>query len=329
MDFPDKMMDDQAIEMRPVIRKKGNFKKLSDERAKGSIRLTDGFRGQFLYALPLPALESGRQHPLVRPLYAAAIGHFPHAAHHYLERPEGSGEHILILCTAGAGWFEVGGRRKPIEAHQALLIPRKTAHVYGASRVSPWTIHWVHLLGEEADYYVACLPPGGYVIPISPSCEQELVSTFKMAYAAVSREYSQPATIYLSQILRHLMGTLFFNNRAYSALHRSSTTRDLRDTISYIIEHNRDSLSLDGLARHANLSVRTFTRLFQHQTGIAPMKYVIQQRMRNACSLLVSAPLTICEIARQTGYDDPYYFSRIFKQTMGKSPRHYRKSFRQ
>lgn len=300
---------------------------LSNEQAKDRVRVADGFRGQTLYVLPLAVQEQKRQHPLVRALYATAIGHFPHAAHHYLERPEGCGEHILILCTAGSGWVEVGGRRKTVEAHQALLIPRRTPHAYGASSDEPWTIHWAHLLGDEADYYVACLPPDDCVVPVAAACEQKLVSVFKEAYASIAQEYSLPAIICLAQVLRHLMGTLFFRNRAYSALHRSSTTGDLRDITAYIIEHSRDSLTLGGLARQANLSVRTFTRRFQHQTGLAPLRYVAQQRMRNACTLLVNTALSIREIASEVGYDDPYYFSRTFSKAIGYSPRHYRSAY--
>ena len=54
------------------------------------------------------------------------------------------------------------------------------------------------------------------------------------------------------------------------------------------------------------------------------MQYVIQQRIRTACNLLVSAPLTIHEIARRVGYEDAYYFSRVYSQEMGLSPSQYR-----
>ena len=42
--------------------------------------------------------------------------------------------------------------------------------------------------------------------------------------------------------------------------------------------------------------------------------------------LLVHTNLSICEIAQKIGFDDPYYFSRLFKKEMGLSPAHYRKT---
>jgi len=294
------------------------------ETAMDYLKIADGFSGQLLHVLPLPLVEQMRKHPLVLSLSVTALGHFPQAGHHYRARLEGCREHILIVCTKGKGWFEINGKRQHVQAHQALLVPRNTPHVYGADTKNPWTIHWLHFLGDEADYYAACLPPKDYGVPVTPVCEKELISLFQKAYTTVAREYSQARLICLSQIARLLLSTLFFHNRAYSSVHRSPTSHDLRDIIAHIIEYASEPLTLGGLARHAGLSVRTFSRLFQHQTGITPMQYVIQQRIRSACSLLVDAPLTIHEIARRVGYDDPYFFSRIFSQEMGISPSQYR-----
>ncbi len=309
------------------IRKTKDIDDLDDRLKKTAttdVKIADGFLGQALYVLPLPLVEQTRKHPLVLSLYVTSLGYFPQAAHHYRSRPEGCREHILIFCTKGKGWYEIEGRRRRVQAHQALLVPRNTPHIYGADSKNPWTIHWLHFLGNEADYYAACLPPKDYVLPIAPSCENELIPLFQKAYAAIAREYSQARLICLSQISRHLLGTLFFHNRAYSSMHRSTTSRDLRDIIAHIIGHASENLTLGGLARHVGLSVRTFSRLFQHQTGITPMQYVIQQRIRSACTLLVDAPLTIHEIALRVGYEDSYYFSRLFSQEMGLSPSQYR-----
>lgn len=288
------------------------------------VQLEEGFQNQVMYVIPLPVIQNESKHPLVRALYATALGYFPEARHHYRERAKGSTEHILIVCAAGEGWVEIENKRRLIKPRQALLIPRGLPHLYGASSDNPWTIYWSHLAGDEADYYLACLPPKDYVLPLSMSCERDLVALFTSAYGAIEREYSEATIIHLSQIMRHLMSQLFFHNRAYSAIHRASMTRNLRDTVTYIILHCNEPLTLEDLAHQAKLSVRSFTRLFHQQTGIAPMQYVIQQRMRCACKLLVDASFTICEIGLQVGYEDPCYFSRLFCKEIGLSPRDYR-----
>jgi YesN/AraC family two-component response regulator len=56
------------------------------------------------------------------------------------------------------------------------------------------------------------------------------------------------------------------------------------------------------------------------------MRYVNQFKVRQACQLLDNSTDSIRHIALSLGFDDPYYFSRLFKKTMGMSPQHYRAS---
>jgi AraC-like DNA-binding protein len=67
-----------------------------------------------------------------------------------------------------------------------------------------------------------------------------------------------------------------------------------------------------------------FASLFRHQTGMAPIEYFIHLRIRGACRLLDTTTLTVREIGYRVGYEDPYYFSRMFRKLMGLSPRQYR-----
>jgi YesN/AraC family two-component response regulator len=55
------------------------------------------------------------------------------------------------------------------------------------------------------------------------------------------------------------------------------------------------------------------------------MDYLIHLRIQKACQLLDNTTLQVKEIAAVSGFDDPYYFSRIFKKVMGRSPVDYRK----
>ena len=66
--------------------------------------------------------------------------------------------------------------------------------------------------------------------------------------------------------------------------------------------------------------------LFKSQTGVSPIKYLITRRMEEAQHLLRETDLPIRAIAEKVGYDDPAYFSQIFKRTVGSSPLSYRNS---
>jgi transcriptional regulator GlxA family with amidase domain len=80
------------------------------------------------------------------------------------------------------------------------------------------------------------------------------------------------------------------------------------------------------LARAAGLSVSHFNRLFLEWTGFTPMEYQRRQRITKARVLLGDAHLSIKEIAAQCGFDDPYHFSRVFRQLDGLSPSQFREA---
>ena len=72
------------------------------------------------------------------------------------------------------------------------------------------------------------------------------------------------------------------------------------------------------------LSPNRFSTLFSHELGVTFIEYLISKRMERACELLMTTDLKSFEVAFQSGYNDPHYFSATFKKSMGMSPREYR-----
>jgi len=91
--------------------------------------------------------------------------------------------------------------------------------------------------------------------------------------------------------------------------------------IGYIHVHYADPLTLEELACLQGMSVRQFSYLFHKNIGIRPIDYVIQYRIGRAKEILAMSRKPIGEIAEMVGYDDPQYFSRVFKRHTGLSPR--------
>lgn len=289
------------------------------------IRRADGFRGQILHVIPRPLLAGARQNPLVRELTPTNIGWFPTATSHFINRPAGADAHILILCIHGAGTYQVGRQEGTLTPGQALFLPRGIAHRYTAADPNPWSIHWMHFIGDDADYYLRNLPDDEFTLPLDPACLRDVSGVFRDAYRVLSGGYSGSALSYLSHLARHILGLIFYRNRAYSPTLRAPAGRDMGGEMDYLIDHCTESLTIDQLARRAGLSVNHYSLLFHQHAGLAPGQFLIQQRIRLACRLMDTSSLTIREIAAQVGYDDPYYFSRLFSKTMGHSPREYRR----
>lgn len=291
-----------------------------------SLRLKDGFPGEIMYVVPRPMLQKARSHPLVNPLSPTDIGWFPSARYHYRARPSGAPEHILIYCADGKGWFEIDGVRYELSANQALVIPRQQPHVYGTILDDPWSIHWVHFVGASGDYYVNLLKKGAYTLSIDIEMKAPLEALFAACRDAFIANFLLQRMIYASQTLHHLLGYLFFSNRAFSPLLRSSRFRSIENTISFLHDNMSRQLTLDDMVQHSRLSKSHFIRLFKDQTGHSPMDYFIQLKMQRACMLLAFKEHNIGQIGLDLGYKDPYYFSRAFRKVIGMSPTAYRHS---
>lgn len=80
------------------------------------------------------------------------------------------------------------------------------------------------------------------------------------------------------------------------------------------------------LADLCGVSYSYFKRLFVMKFRISPIKYITKKRIAYACDLLVSNKYSVSEVASMAGYNDVYYFSRVFKENMQMSPSEYRKT---
>ena len=95
-------------------------------------------------------------------------------------------------------------------------------------------------------------------------------------------------------------------------------------SIAYMADHINEPLQVATLAAMANVSPSHFFALFKKRTGCPPMDYFTRLRMRQAGRLLDSTPASVKEVAAALGYDDPFYFSRVFKSVHHVPPSRYR-----
>lgn len=93
----------------------------------------------------------------------------------------------------------------------------------------------------------------------------------------------------------------------------------------YLQEHSSEAVSMEDLARLANLSPSYLSHSFKNQTGYAPMEYALKLRMEKAMLLLTHSAKTVTEIAYETGYASPASFIKAFTRKVGYAPSAFRK----
>lgn len=77
---------------------------------------------------------------------------------------------------------------------------------------------------------------------------------------------------------------------------------------------------LEGLHERAGLGVNRFRVLFKQQLGLTPQAYVLLLRMRAARYYLTDARQPLKQVSQAVGYEDPLYFSRVYRNFWGHPP---------
>ncbi|NEA48936.1 helix-turn-helix domain-containing protein [Streptomyces sp. SID10815] len=98
-------------------------------------------------------------------------------------------------------------------------------------------------------------------------------------------------------------------------------------TRAWALEHLTEPLTLADLAGHARMSLRTFVRRFNDETGTSPGRWLIQQRVSRARDLLESSDLTVDQIAGRVGFATGASLRQHLHASIGVSPQAYRRTF--
>jgi transcriptional regulator GlxA family with amidase domain len=99
-------------------------------------------------------------------------------------------------------------------------------------------------------------------------------------------------------------------------------------TRSWALDRLADPVSLEEMAEHARMSVRTFTRHFRSETGMSPRQWLLRQRVAHAQLLLESTDLPVESVARRSGLGSATALRQHLQATIGVAPTAYRRTFR-
>ncbi len=95
----------------------------------------------------------------------------------------------------------------------------------------------------------------------------------------------------------------------------------------WMLDHLDADLSVESLARRANMSPRHFARLFQQRLGMTPAAYVRRLRVEDARRQIESGGARVKHVARESGFTNDQHLRRAYKQLLGVTPAEYRSRF--
>jgi iron complex transport system substrate-binding protein len=199
-----------------------------------------------------------------------------------------------------------------------MIWTPEDGHYYGNTQLN-WDHSWLHAAGRDIPTILkkARLPVGKPFQLSAPS----LMERYLLETVAELKAWGKPdATILRNQfenMVRMLARSLFDQPKQLAPAH-------LLELKSYIEEHFTEGLNLPALARRAGWSVPHLCTEFKRFFGISIIQYVQQLRLNQAAYLLRDHNWRVSEIASQVGYADLYTFSKMFKRSLGISPRGFR-----
>lgn len=235
-------------------------------------------------------------------------------------------DHFLVhYIHSGRGKFSIGDKVHHLQKGQGFLICPDIVTYYQADTDDPWHYSWVGFHGLKAESY---LQQAGLTStqPIFSCGNEDFISNCfsQMIEASALRKGREIRLLgylclFLSQLIeQHVMD---------KSINRADTRKEVyvQKAIEYIGMNYSRKMSISELSRHIGLDRSYLGSIFKEQLDTCPQDFLINFRMNKACELMKNDILTIGDISRSIGYDDPLLFSKVFKKHLGVSPREYRR----
>ncbi|MBQ3559329.1 MAG: AraC family transcriptional regulator [Agathobacter sp.] len=239
-------------------------------------------------------------------------------------RPRGRLDFQLLYIASGKAHFHIDGEEKIVTAGHMVLYRPKEPQKYEYYGEDQTEVYWVHFTGGDVTNILR-----SYGLTKDKKvfyCGSDL--EYKNHFRAMIQElqmgkddYPEMLEIHLRQIFIKLHR--YFNT--VSKVDNNQIVEDIDQAMLYFAEHYNENICIEDYAKGHHMSTSWFIRNFKQYTGSTPMQYILSKRIYNATALLQNEQYNITEISTIVGYDNPLYFSRIFKKIKGISPSEYRK----
>ncbi|WP_208403612.1 AraC family transcriptional regulator [Paenibacillus sp. BK720] len=231
-------------------------------------------------------------------------------------------EWVLFIVEDGSFEFEFDGTKGTAAAGELVLFPRLT-NIY-RKVLTPLSFHffifdWLNSAEEEKEAF-SRIPRGKFQVYDASRLHSTLAQL-----RAVSEKPDPLSVARRNHMFKDIWLTYWSGE---SEMLPNSRDPLMNESLRRIMQQALGKFSLKTVADELRLSPSQFTQKFTKQFGKNPMDYVTELRLQQAQKLLKETSLPMSAIASRCGYENEYYFSRIFKQKMAVSPSNYRKAFR-
>lgn len=232
----------------------------------------------------------------------------------------------LHFVLYGIGTLCCGDNKISLGKGNAFLLYANEDYNYYPNPINPWSYIWVDFYGRDLD---GLLEACGFTKekPYVRMTEYaELIDILKQLLEKYNGSdiQSMVCSAYTLLVFSQLIE---YRNRYLTVRERGSALyKQFRDILIYVNNNYRMNLTLEQIAADMCVTERQLIYMFRTNVGLTPIQYINKFRISNACELLKQGDLKIEAVAEMVGIEDEKYFSRMFVQWKGVSPREYRKN---
>ena len=221
----------------------------------------------------------------------------------------------LTLVLGGEITYYADGRRIDLRENDAMLLPPGTVR---SRDPIPDPSKYVCFNFYLADGKELSLPE--YMPGIINTDIKKIISGFTSHHILPTGHSKEQVIMVLNYVLYELI----------NLYEQKSRNEYVIRAIEYINCHLTESITLRAVSEHLKLSKEYTSALFKKETGVCLTEYVTERKMLLAKQMLDSnEQSSLTEVAKSLGYDNYYYFSRLFKRKFGIAPIKFKKECRQ
>ncbi|MGQ7868895.1 AraC family transcriptional regulator [Sunxiuqinia sp. sy24] len=231
-------------------------------------------------------------------------------------------EYQLLYITKGSGTFETHDEKFPIRAGAVVLIQPGIWHRYKPNFKSGWQEHYIGFNGELASRLLKHPLFNRNQPVLNVGVREELIDTYYKIFDLVNDEKPGFQQITSGLIVKMLGQLISIEKQKEFTGKRIETI--IEDARFKIREQVALQLDMKKLAREYNIGYSYFRKMFKNYTGMSPHKYHLELKVMRAKELLLVTDKSVKEISYDLGFQSIHYFSRLFKNKVGKSPTEFR-----
>lgn len=224
---------------------------------------------------------------------------------------------VLICCFSGYCEYRIGGEALRVGPGDVLFFAPRTERSVRSDPEKPW--HYgsiVFSLREDQGLSAAEIDA---LIGPNPVRASKAVATLFSEAALRWAQRSAGYALRCAGILSDLLGLLCEESKDHDLSSRIPHYSRIKKALE-LVEHTPLDVNVEQIANEVGLSASRFRHLFKAVTGLSPTRYVNTKLILRARDLLVSGEYNVSETAEELGFENVYYFSRLFKAISGQSP---------